>query len=445
MFPRFLILLLGLISAASAQHLGDSQEEIVAQNGAPIEANHAKETAVYRRGPWKIEIAYANEIAKKLTITKLDPLTDEDIQSILAANAAGATWHELQINGSSRIWQRSDLATARCDRVKPRSIELINSPYPKTQAGAVGAASAAVAQTLLLNALPAPSASRTLRATSATPAAAPSATPGPSSVAPVSLPQGSSNDGLRKMLWDQTVEVFAFVALPLLLLKILVGGLRSRSHKSSTLTPPPLPQAVGADASLVLSLDDISWENFELLTGEIFRRQGYEVEINSGLGPDGGKDLTLRRDGETVLVQCKCFAAGNKVPVVAMREFFGLIKAEEAQRGIFVTTGLYSRDATEFAEGKPIELLGRAAIERMMESVSRPGENLCDMQSWVDDFAAASRIADPACPRCRNPMKLKRGVTGGAFWGCSSYPRCRGKREARTELVRAFSYQSAKG
>jgi hypothetical protein len=198
--------------------------------------------------------------------------------------------------------------------------------------------------------------------------------------------------------------------------------------------PPPLP---------ALTLEDIPWENFELLAGEIFRRKGFEVEISSGLGADGGKDLTLRRDGEVRLVQCKRLSAENKVSVMAMREFYGLLVAENANSGIFMTTGLYSRDAQEFAEGKSIKLLDRAKIEKLMQSVALPSENLCIIRNWIDDFAAAARVTDPDCPRCRKPMKLRRGPTGRAFWGCSLFPRCRGKRDARTELVQASSYQQS--
>lgn len=219
---------------------------------------------------------------------------------------------------------------------------------------------------------------------------------------------------------------------------------------SSSLRPPSRSRTASnrnpvqkAPPALALTLEDISWEDFELLAGEIFRRKGFEVEISSGLGADGGKDLTLRRDGEVRLVQCKCLSAENKVSVMAMREFYGLLVAENAKSGIFMTTGLYSRDAREFAEGKPIKVLGRAEIEQLMASVARPGENLCIIRNWIDDFAAVAKVTDPDCPRCRTPMKLRRGAMGRAFWGCSSFPRCHGKRDARTELVRAYSYQQS--
>jgi len=199
--------------------------------------------------------------------------------------------------------------------------------------------------------------------------------------------------------------------------------------------PEPLPPP------LALTLEDLNWENFELLAGEIFRRKGFEVAISSGLGSDGGIDLTLRQGGEVRLVQCKRLSAENKVSVMDMREFYGLIVAEKATCGIFMTTGLYSRGAQEFAEGKPIKLLGRAEIEELMASVARPGENHCNIRDWINDFAAVANVTDPDCPRCRKPMKLRRGATGRAFWGCSSYAktRCRGQRNARTELVRAYS------
>jgi len=36
--------------------------------------------------------------------------------------------------------------------------------------------------------------------------------------------------------------------------------------------------------------------------------------------------------------------------------------------------------------------------------------------------------ADVACPRCGQPMVVRNG-SYGAFWGCSTYPNCRGTRE----------------
>ena len=58
--------------------------------------------------------------------------------------------------------------------------------------------------------------------------------------------------------------------------------------------------AKGSDA-----LQGMSWQEFELLVGEAFRLQSYEVSELGGAGPDGGVDLVLRIDKEKFLVQCK--------------------------------------------------------------------------------------------------------------------------------------------
>ena len=40
---------------------------------------------------------------------------------------------------------------------------------------------------------------------------------------------------------------------------------------------------------------DLSWDEFEMLVGEIYRREGYSVQMLAAAGADGGIDLTLKR------------------------------------------------------------------------------------------------------------------------------------------------------
>lgn len=53
------------------------------------------------------------------------------------------------------------------------------------------------------------------------------------------------------------------------------------------------------------SIRSLSWQRFDELVGEAYRRQGYRVVENDSAGPDGGIDLVIRKDGERYLVQCK--------------------------------------------------------------------------------------------------------------------------------------------
>ena len=126
-FPIVTAVLLSVVAEASGQQLGQTKETIVAQSGPAIEENHTKNTAVYRNGPWKVEIVYADNIAKKLTVTKIDVLTEDEIRSVLANNTDEQSGANRPSRGT-RMWRRSDFATAQCDRINPRSISMTASP-----------------------------------------------------------------------------------------------------------------------------------------------------------------------------------------------------------------------------------------------------------------------------------------------------------------------------
>jgi restriction system protein len=107
------------------------------------------------------------------------------------------------------------------------------------------------------------------------------------------------------------------------------------------------------------TLEDIrnmSWRDFETFVGEVFRRQSYDVQETGGGGADGGIDLVLRKGSEKVLVQCKQWRT-YQVGVKIVREMYGLMVAEQADRVIIVSVGAYTKDAADFARGKPIELI----------------------------------------------------------------------------------------
>jgi len=172
------------------------------------------------------------------------------------------------------------------------------------------------------------------------------------------------------------------------------------------------------------ALNDMSWQQFEALVGEAFRRKGYAVAETGGGGADGGVDLALKKEGETFLVQCKQWKA-QKVGVTTVRELYGVMAAEGATGGFVVTSGVFTDEARAFAVGRNIELMDGKALHALIRGVSVPAK-----------AAAVSRVAtpagSPACPVCQSAMvrrTAKRGAnSGNEFWGCSHYPGCKGTR-----------------
>lgn len=172
------------------------------------------------------------------------------------------------------------------------------------------------------------------------------------------------------------------------------------------------------------ALNNMSWQQFEALVGEAFRRKGYVVTETGGGGADGGIDLSLKKDGETFLVQCKQWKA-TKVGVTTVRELYGVMAANGSTGGFVVTSGRYTDDARAFVVGRNIELVDGQALHALIRGVTVPSK-----QAPV--LKVATSASEPVCPVCESAMvkrTAKRGTnSGNIFWGCSQYPGCKGTR-----------------
>jgi restriction system protein len=111
-------------------------------------------------------------------------------------------------------------------------------------------------------------------------------------------------------------------------------------------------------------------------------------------------------------------------------EFLGVMASEGVDRGIFVTSGIYTNEALRFAEGKSLELIDGAQFGEMAKSFQ-------EHVLTKDVASSAAPLPDitpdrPKCPTCRKPMALRRAKAGKnvgqEFWGCSAFPQCRGTR-----------------
>lgn len=172
------------------------------------------------------------------------------------------------------------------------------------------------------------------------------------------------------------------------------------------------------------ALNEMSWQEFEMLVGEAFRRRGYTVAETGGGGADGGIDLVLRKDGEKFLVQCKQWKA-FKVGVTTIRELYGVMAAGGAVGGFVVTSGVFTQEAKSFAEGRNIGLIDGSELTAMIKSMQRQAA-----AARPEPRSAPAANANQDCPKCGGAMIkriAKQGANAGkAFWGCSNFPQCRG-------------------
>lgn len=180
-------------------------------------------------------------------------------------------------------------------------------------------------------------------------------------------------------------------------------------------------------SSSASALNNMSWQEFELLVGEGFRQQGYQVVENGGGGADGGVDLVLRRGGDKFLVQCKQWKAFT-VGVTVVRELYGVMAAHGAAGGFVVTSGRFTDDAKAFANGRNITLMDGAALFRLIKQPTTARAT----QPPPAETVSPKAVTTPSCPVCSKVMvqrvAKRGGSSGNAFWGCSGYPACRGTR-----------------
>lgn len=121
-------------------------------------------------------------------------------------------------------------------------------------------------------------------------------------------------------------------------------------------------QDVDATLEQETNLATMPWEDFEHLVRQLFEwmfaNDGIEVKVTRA-SRDRGVDAIMFdpdpvRGGKYVL-QAKRYT--RTVDVAAVRDLYGTVMNEGANRGILVTTASYGPDAYEFAKNKPISLI----------------------------------------------------------------------------------------
>ena len=422
----WLAILLVLGERAGAIELGDARGAVVAQYGAPAAATLDGRRLGYKWSGWKLDIEFSGDLFVQRLIFAHDtgPLSTAESDQLLNEHGGRAAWQAAPDDRGGQAWVRTaDGARASLDPAQ-RQMTFVSKEWL-----AANTPPPAPAESM-------PARSRSLRIGDGffRPTPEPSKTPMPP--------------------WVVLLIVFFMAAGGITAVRLLIAGSRKalgRLPRTCTGQPaqfrtecnllasaetesPPFVEALPPERTL----DSLSPQQFELMIGEMYRRQGYSVEVCAGDGADGGIDVTLRRGDEVVLVQCKHWRV-YKVGVSTVREMYGVLTSEGAARVILVTTGMFTADARQFAAGKPIELVDGAALKGAIEESKYSGHgDLLDVESWSGAFREAAIVTAPRCPYCRSAMVMRRGRTSGnPFWGCSTYPACTGKRNVRPELMLA--------
>ena len=181
---------------------------------------------------------------------------------------------------------------------------------------------------------------------------------------------------------DEFLQINLEMVEPKACFKSLKGVGSSKLHGLAAVAPiMQLSREDGRFVSsyeVVSTLDDgvnlaaIGWEDFEHLIRELFEKEfstnGGEVKVTQA-SRDGGVDaVAFDPDpirGGKIVIQAKRYT--NTVGVGAVRDLYGTVMNEGANKGILVTTSDYGPDSYAFANGKPLVLLNGSNLLHMLQ------------------------------------------------------------------------------
>ena len=110
-------------------------------------------------------------------------------------------------------------------------------------------------------------------------------------------------------------------------------------------------KAFGMSAKTLL---DLPPGEFEEMTAELYRARGNQA-TKTGMNGDHGVDVVVTsKDGKKMIVQCKRWR--KPVGESIVRDFYGAMQHEKAAHGTIIATSGFTRQALEWAKGKPMSL-----------------------------------------------------------------------------------------
>lgn len=186
-------------------------------------------------------------------------------------------------------------------------------------------------------------------------------------------------------------------------------------------------QTKANNAAGVGDLLSLSPTDFENMIVELYTAMGHKARRTGATGDHGVDVVVQASNGEKWVVQAKRWRGSVGEPIV--RDFHGVMQHEKADKGAIITTGRFTAQARDWAQGKPITLLEGDEFLQYLKR-ARGTAKPSTTQTTIPQVPATNAVAAPVCPRCGSAMVLRTARqgpnTGEQFWGCSTYPKCRG-------------------
>jgi HJR/Mrr/RecB family endonuclease len=163
-------------------------------------------------------------------------------------------------------------------------------------------------------------------------------------------------------------------------------------------------------------LGAMDWKLFEVLSAELFRKLGNEVEMASSR-IDGGIDFVVKPGDVDVAV--KCLQRVPEIDLKRVRDFCGTAVGAGSDQMVFITSGEFDDDVRQaYKEDRSVQLIDGKALLR---NINKLGEEVSGelLQLVVGDSGGWQT---PSCVACGIKMELREAKElGKRFWGCANF------------------------
>ncbi len=148
--------------------------------------------------------------------------------------------------------------------------------------------------------------------------------------------------------------VAPFVALPFLVISAYVAYRQLR-----TVSPGKVEERLQA-------LRELSWEPFNAIVTDAYRRNGYEVApVNKS-----SFDFTLTKQGRVTLLQCRRWKV-KQLGAGPLEDLVKAVASEDAHNAICVCAGDFTPRAREFVAGKPVSLVHGIELAALVGKIAK--------------------------------------------------------------------------
>ena len=169
------------------------------------------------------------------------------------------------------------------------------------------------------------------------------------------------------------------------------------------------------------NINSLSGTEFEVVCKHLIEKMGFTAEMTKATG-DGGIDIIAYNPQPLLsgkyIIQCKRYSGSVGEPII--RDLYGVVTSERANKGILMTTGTFTAPAIRFAEGKPLELIDGSKFLELLgkkddissDNIIKDSLDLDESLAWYCSFIGKGIDSLPFQCECEDVQGL---------FGCANY------------------------